>query len=177
MKKKKKLHISILLAIFITMLSVSLFHCTSSGKKLLPLGTRAPEWELPDSSGNMVSSQNYKGDILLIDFWATWCIPCIQSMPKLDSLWRKYADKGLRVVGVSAQEQQGADPVSFARKMGAGYDILLQGDSLVKAFNITGFPALFLINREGEVVFAKQGLNKEMYRTLEGLIQGLTDSH
>jgi thiol-disulfide isomerase/thioredoxin len=97
-----------------------------------------------------------RGSVVLLDFWATWCKPCVKSMPELDAMYRDYQKLGLVVVGVSVD--QGDDRVKkvtkFLDKKPVGYPIVIDGEGNAswEAFQVAALPTLYLIDREGRIV-------------------------
>lgn len=88
------------------------------------VGQRRPDFALPDGSGRPVAAADFDGRAVLLNFWATWCQPCVEEMPMLSSLQRDHADRGLRVVGIAVDEPERAR--SFANSLGLDY-LLLYG--------------------------------------------------
>jgi thiol-disulfide isomerase/thioredoxin len=111
----------------------------------------APEfsWTALDGSEIRPAGQS----ALLIDFWATWCAPCIAAMPDLESLVREFAPDGLRVVGVSIDEQR-KDLESFLERRPVSYPLVHDGgdDPAWWQFRVPAIPAAYLLNGEGEIV-------------------------
>lgn len=124
--------------------------------------TPAPAASWKTMSGESISLESLRGKVVLLDFWATWCKPCVKSMPELDTLYRDYQKSGLVVVGVSVD--QGEDRVKkvtrFLDKKPVGYPIVVDGDSNAswEAFGVAVLPTLFLIDRDGRVVDRWTGL-------------------
>jgi thiol-disulfide isomerase/thioredoxin len=113
----------------------------------------APAWQLLDLDGQPVSSADFAGKVVFIDFWATWCPPCRQMIPGLVELHEAYADQGLVIVGVSL-DRQGPEVVrAFNEEFGVDYTSLMGDEAIVSAFGgIEGIPTSFLIDREGRIV-------------------------
>ncbi len=111
-----------------------------------------PEFSLMDSSGKTVTLSQYKGKVLLLDFWATWCPPCRASIPALKELNKEYEGKEFDIVGMNLDE----DPsvvTPFMEQIGINYKILLAGHSdVAERYGVQGIPAFFLLNQKGEVV-------------------------
>ena len=117
----------------------------------------APNFVLEDISGRHLSLNDVKGKIVIVDFWATWCGPCLNSIPELVDLQEKYKAKGLVVVGISVDDEKVSkgELIAFKEKMRINYPILRANDKVyVDYFGRTsGFsiPTLFVIDREGKV--------------------------
>jgi thiol-disulfide isomerase/thioredoxin len=118
----------------------------------------APAWKLNDLSGHEVSSGQFKGKVVVLDFWATWCVPCIGEIPGYIELQKKYGDQGLVIVGVSV-DQKGPEVVAkFAKAKGMNYTIVMGDDTIADAFGgLQAIPTTFLIDREGRIVHRKVG--------------------
>lgn len=118
----------------------------------LPVLGKAPSWKLKDTAGKEVSSAEFKGKVVVLDFWATWCPPCRAEIPGYIALQKKYADKGVVIIGVSVDEQGAAAVVPFAKAQGINYRMLLANDDAVAAFgNIQAIPTTFVIDRDGNI--------------------------
>ena len=118
----------------------------------------APVWKLKDLAGNEVRSEQFKGKVVVIDFWATWCVPCIGEIPGYIELQKKYGADGLVIIGVSL-DQKGPDHVrKFAESKGMNYVIVMADDTVEESFGgIDAVPTTFLIGRDGRIVHRKRG--------------------
>jgi peroxiredoxin len=118
------------------------------------VGKPAPSVEALDLSGKTVSFASLRGKYVLVDFWATWCAPCIVELPRLQDAYHKYHDAGLEIVGVSLDETRTA-VVDFAkvRKLPwLQFHTATAGADLVEAFGVSSIPANYLIDPEGNVI-------------------------
>jgi thiol-disulfide isomerase/thioredoxin len=128
----------------------------------------APEIRLKDLNGKEVSLADYKGKVVLLNFWATWCDPCRVEIPWLIDLQAKYASRGFTVVGVAMDEEGKSVVAPFIEKerfdvngkqLPMDYPILLGDDAAGEKFGgILGYPTSFLISRDGKQVMKIQGL-------------------
>jgi thiol-disulfide isomerase/thioredoxin len=121
----------------------------------------APAWELPDLEGNLVKSASYAGKTVVVDFWATWCPPCIFQIPILNAVQAKHGDDGVVVIGV-AVDAEGAEVVKpFAEENGIEYQVVIGDESLARKFGAPGFPALAVVTPDGKIDSMHVGLIEE----------------
>ncbi len=120
----------------------------------------APAFDLPDTRGGRKSMESYKGKVVMLNFWATWCGPCKQEIPDFIELQEEYGDQGFEIVGISLDEAgQEAAVKGFVRQKGMNYDVLFDDGSVAQAYGgVRSIPTTFLINREGEIVSSQVGL-------------------
>jgi thiol-disulfide isomerase/thioredoxin len=118
----------------------------------------APTWKLKDLDGHDVSSDQLKGKVVVLDFWATWCVPCLAEIPGYVALQKKYGPAGLVVVGASVDRRGPEYVKQFAQAHGMDYTLVMADETVVDAFgDLTAFPTTFLINREGRILNRKTG--------------------
>ncbi|MSU51600.1 MAG: TlpA family protein disulfide reductase [Opitutus sp.] len=124
----------------------------------LPKIGPAPAWKLQDVNGQVLSSEQFKGKVVVLDFWATWCGPCRMEIPGYVELTRKYGKDGLVIIGVSV-DQGGPEVVKpFSAKMGVNYPIVMANEQVKAAFGgIEAIPTTFIIDRAGVVRHKKVG--------------------
>ncbi len=118
----------------------------------------APEFVLTDSSSKPMSVKDYRGKVLLLDFWATWCHGCTREMPWFVEFHRKYASKGLNVVGVSIDDGGWNVVKPFLNSSDVPYRIVLGNDGVAKRYGITAKPATFLIDGDGRIAASYSGV-------------------
>lgn len=118
----------------------------------------APEFALKDSAGRTIRLTKYRGKVVLLDFWATWCHGCKEEIPWFSEFERKYAAKGLRVVGVSLDEDGWKVVKPFIRSAQVPYRIILGDNATAKKYGIENMPDTFLIDRHGRIAATYAGL-------------------
>ncbi len=126
--------------------------------------TMAPNFTLSDVNGKAITLSKYRGKIVLIDFWATWCPPCRRGIPDLISLQKEYKNK-LVVIGISLDTDTKDNVVPFMKKIGINYRVAYGTNEVVAAYgNIESIPTSFVIDQKGRIVARHIGLTpKETY--------------
>lgn len=116
----------------------------------------APAFTLSDMSGKSVSLADFRGKVVVLDFWATWCPPCKKEIPDFVELQKQYGPQGVQVVGIALDQP---DKVrAFAEQNGINYPVLLGNDELtVKYGGIDGIPTTFVIDKKGKIVNRFEG--------------------
>lgn len=115
--------------------------------------TEVPDFELELMDGGMFNMQAHRGDVVVINFWATWCGPCRFEIPELIELYDDYRDEGLTIVGISTDELGFDDVRPFAEEMDINYPLVVDEDgSTSSAFGgIYGLPTTFIVDRGGMI--------------------------
>jgi peroxiredoxin len=131
-------------------------------------GSSAPDWALKDPAGKEHKLSDYKGRIVLMDFWATWCGPCQLAMPGVQKIHERYKDMGVTVLGVNAWES--GDAAAFMKQKGYTYGLLLNADEVAAAYGVTGIPAFFVVGPDGTILFAGTGYSPEQEAAVEKVI-------
>jgi len=137
-------------AVILALLLVSVGACKSApGPRV---GELVPDFVLPRLDGKVQKLSNYRGKVVMLNLWATWCPPCIAEMPLLNDLADRYSEKGLALVGIAGDEN--ADDVrAFVQETPLHFDVLLDPHGAVGTeYGITGYPETFLIDREGKLL-------------------------
>jgi len=144
----------------------------SQSDGLLPVGSDAPDWELRDSEGKVVSLKSLRGKVVLLDFWATWCGPCKMAMPGIQKLHEKYKDKPVAVFGVNCRERPGGmDPMAYVKEQKFTYGQLLKGDAVAGAYRVGGIPCLYVIGPDGKIIQAIAGYSPAIEQMLSSVIE------
>ncbi|MBW3595281.1 MAG: TlpA family protein disulfide reductase [Actinobacteria bacterium] len=113
-----------------------------------PPQQQAPDFELQLLGGGTLSSDELKGDPVVLNFWASWCIPCREEMPAFERMWDRYRDDGIRIIGVNLQDSA-AGAQEFVDEIGVSYPIALDTDgSLASELGVRGLPQTFFIDED-----------------------------
>jgi len=123
---------------------------------LQPADARKPagEFELSDATGKKVQLKDYRGKVVLLDFWATWCTGCKKEIPWFEGFQKSYGQSGFAVVGVSMDEDGWKVLKPFLEEHKPSYRMILGDDAMGKRYGINGLPDTFLIDRHGRVAAA-----------------------
>jgi peroxiredoxin len=136
-------------------------------------GQAAPNFKVTTLTGQKVSLENYRGRVLVLDFFATWCQPCRISIPHLIEMNRKYGNQGLYVLGMSADEDGERAVKAFADKNRMTYPVALAGESALTDYGVRSVPVMFVIDKKGRVAEIFRGFTDEVTRSSELLIKKL----
>jgi len=124
---------------------------TAQKPKPTASGNASPEFTVTDIDGKKRSLSDYRGKVVLLDFWATWCTPCRAEIPHFVEMQQKYGPQGFQVVGISMDDD--AKPVKeFYRQFNMNYPVAVGDDKLAQSFGgVLGLPVNFIIDREGRI--------------------------
>ncbi|MDQ3815660.1 MAG: redoxin domain-containing protein [Armatimonadota bacterium] len=114
-------------------------------------GKPAPAFTLKNLQGQNVSLSDFKGKVVLADFWGSFCIPCVEALPALQSLHQKYAPKGFIVIGISVDEKRSTTQKTI-KKANVSYPILMATPQVWSAYKVNRLPSLVLIGRDGRII-------------------------
>lgn len=119
------------------------------------IGSSAPDFRARtvDGTNQVHTMTDYRGKVVVLNIWATWCGPCIVEMPSFERLHKQVVDTGLKVVAVSIDDVVGSDSVrAFARNLGLSFQILLDSlHTIDRDYQVTGYPETFVIARDGTI--------------------------
>jgi cytochrome c biogenesis protein CcmG, thiol:disulfide interchange protein DsbE len=136
-------------------------------------GKPAPDFQLPSLKNDTVKFSSYKGKVVYLDFWASWCGPCKKTFPWLNQLQKKYGKDGFEVVGVNVDAKK-SDADNFLAATPAEFTILLDPDGKVaNTYELQGMPSSYIIDRTGKVYLAHRGFKDGEAAELEDKIKQL----
>ena len=144
--------------------------------KLLDVGRPAPNFEFPGLDGEVVSLTDYRGKVVLVNIWATWCRPCVDEMPSMQKLYQEFQDDEFEILAVSIDTLGPKAVAAFMQKYRLTFPVLLDPQGTIKeAYGATGIPESFIIDRRGllvkKVIGAAEWSSPEVFRFFKNLIQ------
>lgn len=143
---------------------------TSTPAIALDVGSQAPEFELSGTEGS-VKLSNIQGKVIYLDFWASWCGPCRESFPWMNSMQAKYNQKGLRVIAINLDANNG-DAQKFLSQHAAQFTVLFDSKGATpRQYGVKGMPTSFLIGKDGKVLVQHMGFKNSDQVDLEHKIQ------
>ncbi|WP_028784578.1 thiol-disulfide oxidoreductase ResA [Thalassobacillus devorans] len=154
MKKQKKRFImrSTILGLFVLIIGFIIYQNVMKDADVVNAGDQAPDFRLETLSGDTVQLSDYRGQGVFLNVWATYCKPCEEEMPYIESQYQKFKDKGVEVLAVDVGEPK-LTVQAFVDRKGMTFPVLLDKDSqLMDAYGISPIPVTFLIDENGKVV-------------------------
>ncbi|HAH05485.1 MAG TPA: thiol-disulfide oxidoreductase [Elusimicrobia bacterium] len=149
MKRSK----NVLVAAGLFALALLVWGLLSPSPGLAP-GSAAPEFRLADIRGRPASLSDYRGRVVLIDFWATWCDLCQEDFPVLKALYGKFRGERFELLALSVDEGPAEEVAAFAQEAGLPYPVLLADFETARAYRVSGIPMKFLLDQNG-IIFKK----------------------
>jgi len=117
----------------------------------------APDFSLPGVNNSQVNLEDYRGKVVLVDFWASWCTPCIRSFPWMDEMVEKYGEKGFVVIAIN-MDQESILATKFLQRYPNKLTIAFDPQGVIaEQYEIMGLPNSFILNKKGEIVYKHIG--------------------
>jgi len=134
----------------------------------------APDFTLKTIGGQEITLSGLRGKVVLLDFWATWCGPCKESIPHLTQLYKNYQDKGFELIGMSMDKSGDVEMVRrFVKSMDISYPIIMTPDEVARNYKVTGLPTTVLIDKEGKVREKIVGFNSAIGQQIVARVEEL----
>lgn len=134
---------------------------------------QAPEFSLKTLENEEIRLSDFKGHVVLLDFWATWCAPCRESIPHLVALHKNYQPKGLQVIGLSVDKGDSGVVRKFVQSMDIPYPVALAPDEIVRKYGVSSLPTTILIDKKGIIRDKMVGFSTTVANRLNGRIEEL----
>lgn len=150
-----------------------LFSRCSKGEKET-FSALAPDFSLKSFDGQEITLSQLKGKVVLLDFWATWCGPCKESIPHLIQLYKNYRENGFELVGMNIDKGDGEAVRRFVRSMDIPYPVVTAPEDVVRSYRVTGIPANFLIDKKGTIREKVVGFSRAIAQQLDTKVADLT---
>jgi thiol-disulfide isomerase/thioredoxin len=132
------------------------------------VGKKSLAFVLNSFSGDKISLNTFKGKVILLDFWETWCGPCVQSMPKVEALFKKYNKIGLIIFGIMSEEKSLESAKLLVKNKGLTFIDLVGNSDVEKMYNVIGVPKYILIDEEGKIIYeSSNGYEESLEKTLK----------
>jgi len=136
--------------------------CKATREEAAPPGEETAAATEPPEGFSLISAsefkvENYKGQVLVLDFWATWCGPCKMEIPHLIELQEKYRDQGLTIVGITLDDNPDKDVPPYAAEVGMNYVNVRGGEQMKGQYGIIGLPTIIIYDRDGNEVMKRPG--------------------
>ncbi len=139
-------------------------------------GQPAPNIALPNAQGRVVALDGLRGQVVYVDFWASWCGPCRRSFPWMNEMQQKYGGKGLAIVAVNVDKKR-ADAEKFLTQFPANFPVVYdESGAAPAAFGVKGMPSAYLIDARGNVVLVERGFLDEHRAEFEDRVKSLLAS-
>ena len=148
-----------------------LSHCAKEEK---PPSALAPDFTLKTLDGQEITLSQLKGKVVLLDFWATWCGPCRESIPHLIQLYKTYRENGFEMIGMSLDKGDTDVVRNFAKSLDIPYPIVIAPEEVVRNYRVTSIPTTFFIDKEGKIRERITGFNSTISQQMTAKITDLT---
>lgn len=134
-------------------------------------GDPAPDFTLPTLDGGTVQLSRHRGEVVYVDFWATWCAPCRKSLPWMEQMHQKYTDVGFTIIGVS-MDGKAEVTQKFVQANHINFTIARDPKGkIAEAFGVRGMPSSYLIGRNGQIIYSHEGFRDSDKPRLEQLFK------
>jgi len=158
-------------AVSIIILAV-LMGCTRSDERSAVVSGDAPNFQLLDLNGKMVQLSDFKGRPVVLDFWATWCQPCRDSIPGMVKLHKDYAGKGLVILAISVDGGAIEDIRSFQKEYGMAYTVLIGTEDVADQYRARTIPMMIVLDKSGKIQkrYLGSGNEDDIEKTVKQLL-------
>ena len=138
--------------------------------ELLEIGAQAPDGTVVSLDRDTLSLSDYRGNIVILDFFYKSCYPCLLAMPGLQKLHENYADRGLIVLGINPFDKPEEGLKKFLKNRNVSYPVVLSDRDLPKAYKVSAYPTLYVVDKTGKIIYQQMGYGEEAEEELEGFL-------
>ncbi len=158
----------------LTILSSLILALFSSSAFAVSIGDKAPDFNIPRlETKGMISLKQYRGKVVYVDFWASWCGPCRQSLPALNKIRKEFRSKGFEVIAINLDEERD-DAMEFLKEFPVAYPTARDTSGKVpEAYGLVGMPTAYLVDRKGNIQMVHEGFKKTDGAPLKAKIKKL----
>lgn len=151
-KKRRTVIRTVILVVLAAAIVYTIYVSATKDKvEVLSVGDKAPDFVLTDLEGNRHQLSDYKGEGVFLNFWGTWCGPCVEEMPAIDRQYKEFEKQGVHVLSVNIA-QSNMEVTSFRDQLKLSFPIVIdKNKSVMEAYNVTWLPATILVNPEGKI--------------------------
>lgn len=144
-------------------------------ENLLPIGIKPSKWTAKDQFGEKQGSEKLKGKVVLIDFWGSWCSPCLLAMPDIQKLQDYYENNpNVAIIGISASEKDNRASAKLFNEKGYNYILIPNGDEIAKQiYKVQNYPTLYILDKQGQIVSAEKGFTPNSFGRWKKIIDDL----
>lgn len=123
----------------------------------------APDFELASGTGEKVKLSALQGNVVVLDFWGTWCLPCKKASPEIQKLVEDYKGKPVKAYGLAVRETSDEKPINYMKEGNYTYGLLLKADDVAKTYRVKAYPTYFVIGKDGQVVYSTAGYDDKTF--------------
>jgi thiol-disulfide isomerase/thioredoxin len=158
---------------FVRTLALLLVTGMAAGAFAVVPGQVAPAFALPTASGDIVALDKFRGKVVYVDFWASWCAPCRRSFPWMNEMQQKHGPRGFTIIAINVDKKR-ADAERFLAQFAAPFIVVYDEAGVTpNAYGVTGMPSSYLIDARGNVTFVERGFLDEHKTVLEDRVKAL----
>jgi len=148
--------------------------CLAAGSAVAAtIGGMAPSFSLPTAEGTSIDLERLRGQVVYVDFWASWCGPCRRSFPWMSELQQRYANRGLTIVAVNVDAKR-EDAARFLREFPATFAVVYDGGGATpRAYGVKAMPSSFIVDARGRIAGIESGFHEDRRAAIEDTIRSL----
>ncbi len=133
----------------------------------------APDFTLKSNSGKNIKLSELRGQVVIVNFWASWCSPCLQEMPLLEQLYKKYQPLGFTLLGVDVEEDSSA-AIKWLKEVKVSFPILFDNENIVtERYHVSAMPTTVIIDRDGNIRYIHLGYTPGIEKTYQQQVRAL----